>query len=95
MAAAVASNAKLAAYAANGCPHYWVVDPDEPSVVAFRLAGADAAFALPPGAAESTGGGSRRSITKWPSSVSPSITGSWAGCPASGVPGSPWPQSWA
>ncbi len=34
-------NAKLAAYAANGCPHYWVVDPDEPSVVAFRLAGAD------------------------------------------------------
>ena len=34
-------NAKLAAYAANRCPHYWVVDPDDPSVVAFRLAGAD------------------------------------------------------
>ncbi len=33
-------NAKFAAYAANGCPHYFVVDPDEPSVVAFRLAGA-------------------------------------------------------
>jgi Uma2 family endonuclease len=32
-------NAKFAAYAANGCPHYFVVDPDEPSVVAFRLAG--------------------------------------------------------
>jgi Uma2 family endonuclease len=32
-------NAKFAAYATNGCPHYWVVDPDEPSVVAFRLAG--------------------------------------------------------
>ncbi|MHB1890487.1 MAG: Uma2 family endonuclease [Acidimicrobiales bacterium] len=33
-------NDKLAAYAANRCLHYWVVDPDEPSVVAFRLAGA-------------------------------------------------------
>lgn len=32
-------NDKKAAYAANGCPHYWVVDPDEPSVVAFRLGG--------------------------------------------------------
>ncbi len=39
MAAAVAGD--VAAYAANRCPHYWVVDPDDPSVVAFRLAGED------------------------------------------------------
>ncbi|MHB2024398.1 MAG: Uma2 family endonuclease [Mycobacteriales bacterium] len=32
-------NDKKAAYAANGCPHYWVVDPDEPSVLEFRLGG--------------------------------------------------------
>jgi Uma2 family endonuclease len=30
-------NDKKAAYAANGCPSYWVVDADEPSVLAFAL----------------------------------------------------------
>ena len=30
-------NDKRAAYAANGCQNYWVVDPDEPSVLAFGL----------------------------------------------------------
>jgi Uma2 family endonuclease len=24
-------------YRADGCPHYWVVDPDEPSVIAWEL----------------------------------------------------------
>ena len=32
-------NAKRAAYAANKCPAYWIVDPDEPSVVALQLEG--------------------------------------------------------
>ncbi len=32
-------NVKRAAYAANGCPHYWIVDPDEPSLLALSLDG--------------------------------------------------------
>lgn len=32
-------NAKRAAYSAHGCPMYWVVDPDEPSLLALHLVG--------------------------------------------------------
>ncbi|MGH9920660.1 MAG: Uma2 family endonuclease [Nitrososphaerales archaeon] len=32
-------NVKRARYAENGCPSYWVIDPDEPSVLALELDG--------------------------------------------------------
>jgi Uma2 family endonuclease len=32
-------NAKRAAYAANGCPVYWIVDPEEPSLLVLHLDG--------------------------------------------------------
>lgn len=34
-------NDKKAAYGANGCPNYWVVDLEEPSVLAFGLSGSE------------------------------------------------------
>ncbi len=35
----IAYNLKRDAYAANGCPHYWIIDPEVPTLLALALAG--------------------------------------------------------